>query len=310
MSLPRVSVCLLVYNHAHVLGAVVDSIRAQTLADFELIISDDCSTDDSWAVIQSYASRDARIKPQRTPRNLGMAGNANFACSAARSGYIALLHHDDLVDPRLLEKWIDVAERHPTTAFVFNDYRSYSDQASHVLEKRGFREVMNGREFLTRYLLSGWGSPVRGTALIRRECLDELGGFDEGFGLLSDIDLWMRFCGRWDVGYVAEPLIHVTHRRPDDYPKDYTAFSWQRMRILFQIHAAQWRKLSPSRTKRALQWLWFRARVSAEVVKWIGYAVARHKREMLRESPLGRTAFEFPIVNLFRSAALRFWGRG
>ena len=134
MASPRVSVCLLVFNHAHRLDAVVGSILAQTLADFELVISDDCSTDGSWEAIQSFQARDPRIRAVRTPRNLGMAGNANFACAAARAPYIALLHHDDVVDPRLLERWLDVADRHPHTAFVFNDYYSYSNTASHALE--------------------------------------------------------------------------------------------------------------------------------------------------------------------------------
>ena len=88
--------CLLTYNHVGVVGSTLDSVLDQTLAGFELIVSDDCSTDGTWELISARAARDGRIVAVQTPRNLGMAGNANFAASHSRRPYLALLHHDDL----------------------------------------------------------------------------------------------------------------------------------------------------------------------------------------------------------------------
>src|SRR5688572_9914371 len=113
-----VAACLLAYNHAHTLERAVRSVLAQDHQDFELVLSDDCSTDSTWEVVQQLASQDARMKPLRTPRKLGMAANANFAVSHTQSRYVALLHHDDVYASNLLDRWLDVAERHPSVAFV------------------------------------------------------------------------------------------------------------------------------------------------------------------------------------------------
>lgn len=75
----QVSVCLLTYNHAHLLESTLASIQQQTLTGYEIIVSDDCSTDGTWSLLQRLAAVDPRIRPLRTPTNLGMPGNANFA---------------------------------------------------------------------------------------------------------------------------------------------------------------------------------------------------------------------------------------
>lgn len=99
----NLAVCLLVYNHAHILNEVIISILDQTISDFEFIISDDCSTDDSYDIIIESARQDRRIIPLKTQKNLGMAGNANFAISKSKNKYIALLHHDDILSKDCFE---------------------------------------------------------------------------------------------------------------------------------------------------------------------------------------------------------------
>ena len=81
----KISVCLLTYNHAHLIESTIASILDQTISGYEIIVSDDCSTDNTWDVLQELAARDPRIKPVRTPHNLGMPGNANYAVSLTRS---------------------------------------------------------------------------------------------------------------------------------------------------------------------------------------------------------------------------------
>ncbi|MBK7629841.1 MAG: glycosyltransferase family 2 protein [Ignavibacteriales bacterium] len=88
----RISVCLLVYNHGHILAEIIEYILAQTYNDFEFIISDDNSTDYSRDIIQKYAVIHKNIKAIKTPINLGMAGNANYAISQSKGDFIALLH--------------------------------------------------------------------------------------------------------------------------------------------------------------------------------------------------------------------------
>ena len=92
----KISVCLLTYYHVKAIESTLQSILDQTITGYEVIVSDDCSTDGTWERILELAAKDARIQSIRTPHNMGMPGNANFAVSQSIRPYIALFHHDDL----------------------------------------------------------------------------------------------------------------------------------------------------------------------------------------------------------------------
>src|ERR1700693_4368630 len=96
------SVCLLTYNHVNVIESTLRSILHQTITGYEVMVSDDCSTDGTWERILEFATTDPRVKPIRTPHNMGMPGNANFAVARSDRPYVALLHHDDLYREDLL----------------------------------------------------------------------------------------------------------------------------------------------------------------------------------------------------------------
>ena len=296
------SVCLLVYNHSHILEEIIESILAQTLKDFEFIISDDYSTDSSWDIIQKYAGNYKNIKAIKTPMNLGMAGNSNYAISCAKGKFIALLHHDDTLDRTLLEKWINVIKKSENIAFVFNDYNLGNNIIYHRKMNYHFDEIMNGKIFLNNYLFKYWGCPVRGTTLIRKKYFDELGGMDEKFGMLADVDLWMRLSAKCDVGYVSEPLIQVRVERPANYPKDYTEFSWTRLFILFDIHSAN---INKNNYPHYFQYLFkrfvLRNKISFEIIKWHLYGLLRNKKEILRSYPREGTKLELLYVKFIRS---------
>lgn len=297
---PRVSVCLLAYNHASILADTVRSLLSQTMGDFELILSDDQSTDATWSVIRQLAATDPRVRAVQTPRNLGMAGNANYAVGLASAPYVALLHHDDLYSPELLERWLEVIESSDRIAFVANAYAFFD---SPKVDYHGFRRHHDGRDALERLLFPGWGCPVRGTALIRASAWRALGGMRERFGLIADVDLWMRLAARWDVGYVREPLITVRQERPDDYPEGYVRWSWPRMRLLYEIHGANRRDYFGSDTLRGrLEMVKYRLRVNADELRWLAYAVARRRTDILDDSDNVANEYELPGVVLLRKA--------
>lgn len=280
-----VSVCLLVYNHVGVLESTLDSVLAQSLTGFELIVSDDNSTDGSWELVRRRAAADRRITALRTPRNLGMPGNANFAVRHSTRPLLALLHHDDLYRPDLLEKWLGVMQRHPDIGFVFNSYAVY--EQARTYEHPFVAERLDGKRFLERHLFPRWGCPVRGTAMIRRSHFDAIGGLREQFGLLADVDLWMRLAARADVGYVPEPLISVRHARPDDYPETYrtATWSWRRQRYLYDIHAQnRLEYFDPATLRGRRELLEFRTRLSLETAKWLSYALVRRNWPMLDDA--------------------------
>jgi glycosyltransferase involved in cell wall biosynthesis len=302
----HVSVCLLTYNHAHLIESTLESILRQTLTSYEVIVSDDCSTDGTWAVILAAAKKDSRIRPVRTPRNLGMAGNANFAVGHSTGKYVALLHHDDVCRPDMLEKWTAALDLHEDAAFVFNPYGEDGSSVVHGEPMPG--DCFEGRWLLESYLLARWGCVVRGTAMIRRSAWAEVGGMRERFGLLADVDLWMRLAMKWRVAYVPEPLIAIRHVRPEDYPAEYkeSKWSWRRYRLLCEIHAENRLSYLDLRTiKGRIQWWTFRVRLSAETAKWLAYAVARRKKDMVRSCSESATAFDLWPLRIARWCLLK-----
>lgn len=284
--MPEVSICLLSYNHDHLLDKVITSILRQTFQNFELIISDDCSTDNSWDIISDFAALHSKIKPIKTTKNIGMAGNANFAFSFAKSKYVALLCHDDIVSKDLLAKWIQVIEKDNSIGFVFNNYSTGNNIAIHGQAGMNLKEIMNGEDFLKRFLLKQWGCPIRASALVRKSYLDKINGMNEIFGMLADIDLWMRLSAVSNVGYVKEKLIKVINVRKPDYPKDYTEFSWKRIFILFEIHSENINRVNfPNRFNYLIRRYVFRNKVSIEIIKWYLYAFYKKNIKIWEEFP-------------------------
>jgi glycosyltransferase involved in cell wall biosynthesis len=296
----QITVCLLTYNHAHLIESTLASIQQQTLSGYEIIVSDDCSTDDTWAILRRIATTDSRIRLIRTPRNLGMPGNANFAVAQSNRPYIALLHHDDLCRPDLLEKWVSVLERYPETGFVFNAY-GVAD-SDFVRRETLPGDCINGRWLLEHYLFPRWGCLIWGTAMIRRSAWERVGGMRLQFGLLADIDLWMRLAMLGPVGYVDEPIQMLRHARPEAYPEEYkSGWSWPKQRYLYEIHAANRRAYYSLDTMEG-RWHWwgFRVRLSLETAKWLTYAVVRRKRQMIATAGDSVTAHDLWFLKLYR----------
>ncbi|MDD9874658.1 MAG: glycosyltransferase family 2 protein, partial [Gammaproteobacteria bacterium] len=104
------------------IAAAIDSVRSQTLTDWEMIIVDDASTDASAAIVADYAARDRRIRPVSLPRPTGAAGARNTAMASARGRYIAFLDSDDLWFPDKLAKQIAFMTAH-NQAFTYTSYR-------------------------------------------------------------------------------------------------------------------------------------------------------------------------------------------
>ncbi|MEK6405916.1 MAG: glycosyltransferase family 2 protein [Acidobacteriota bacterium] len=298
----KIAVCLLTYNHVEVIESTLRSILDQTITGYEILVSDDCSTDGTWERILELAAEDPRIKPVRTPHNMGMAGNANFAVARSNRPYIALLHHDDLYRKDLLEKWAGVLDRYSDAAFVFNPYGVFESDFIHEYPMPS--ACINGKWLLEQYLFARWGCVVRGTAMIRREAWGRLGGMREQFGLLADVDMWMRLAASAAAGYVPEPVITVRRACPSYYPDIYKGSSWsfwRRQRFLYEIHASnRLDYLNLNTLLGRLQWWGFRLKLSYETTKWLVYAVVGKKPEMIASSHESVTRYDLWPLRVLR----------
>ncbi|MBR1485158.1 MAG: glycosyltransferase family 2 protein [Prevotella sp.] len=110
--MPKVSVLIPVYNTASYLGQCLDSLLAQTLSDIEIICVDDCSTDSSPSILQSYRQQDARVVVITSDQNMGLAKARNVALEHATGTFACMLDSDDWFSPDALEKAVEVFSKH------------------------------------------------------------------------------------------------------------------------------------------------------------------------------------------------------
>lgn len=116
---PRISIGLPVYNGEDYLALAIDSILAQTLTDFELIISDNASTDGTEKICREYAAKDSRIRYHRMPHNMGGAANYNNTLDMARGEYFKWAAHDDLIAPTFLAACSKVLDEQPDVVLAY-----------------------------------------------------------------------------------------------------------------------------------------------------------------------------------------------
>jgi GT2 family glycosyltransferase len=239
-----------------------------------------------------------------------MPGNANFAASHTRGKYIGLLHHDDIYRSDLLARWVGVAERNENVGFVFNEYNNVnlSHRRTHRNEGRDFTECMDGDVFLEDVFFGNrWGSPVRGTALVRRSCWEKVGGMREKFDLLADVDLWMRLANRWDVGYVDEPVITIRQDRPVSYPDQYKSgnFSWKRRRILYNIHKENVRLHYRRRIEHIIHKARLIIEVNYDIIWWSFNSIVNNQTNVIKEINENKTGLELLPISLILSAIIK-----
>ncbi len=220
---PFVSVCLLTYKRADVLGRSLDSLLAQTHTNFELIINDDKSPDETERIGRDYERRDSRVRYFKNAKNLRYAGNQNAAVDRARSEFVAIVHDGDIYRRDLIECWVKALVTHPTAALVFNSVE-VMDLCGRtvVVDRQSYAPLIPGLQLLEEMLQSP-GSPIFGIVMLRKSCLQAVGPFDTTLPTLADVDMWMRLLARYDAAYISEPLLKVAareinhHNRPNNW---------------------------------------------------------------------------------------------
>mgnify|MGYP005837720585 CR=1 FL=1 len=204
---PLVSVVIPTYNRAQFLREAIESVLAQTFTGWELIVVDNGSTDGTATLCASYGPKLTYLLEQRQ----GPAAARNRGIAAARGEFVAFLDDDDIWLPEKLARQLELMEQFPAAGVVGCGQRCMD---------------LSGRVFYTepgkpRYELAELKlrcGPVGTTsgALVRKACLEELGGFDEGLRFNEDWDLWLRIVRRYELRGVVEPLVV---RRIHDLPR-------------------------------------------------------------------------------------------
>ena len=217
MNSPIVSVIVPNYNHARYLSKRLESVLRQTFQDWELILLDDCSTDDSRSVIARYAT-DPRVRIEFNETNSGSTFKQwNRGVRLARGEYVWIAESDDSADSRLLETLMNAMSADDDIVYAYcrswkmnegDQTNGFGDWHLDSLDqgrwKRDF--VMDGRQHCRLYSVR---SPVvanSGAAVFRREVYESVGGADEALRLCGDWKLWAAMALKGKVAFVNQPL--------------------------------------------------------------------------------------------------------
>jgi len=197
LSKPLVSVIIPTYNRAHFLPDAIESVLAQTYKNWELIVVDDGSTDNTREVVARFGGQVCYLYQE----NKGCGAARNTGIEYARGEYIALLDSDDVWYPDKLALQVDLFKRFPGTGMV--------GCGCHWLNSQGARtgvslppELLDYRELKVRYAISGTPS----TVLINRKALESVGTFDPSLLRCQDWDLWLRIGKEFEIRSVRKVL--------------------------------------------------------------------------------------------------------
>ena len=195
---PRVSIVLPVYNVAPYIEATIASLLAQTLADFELLVLDDCSTDSTVARVETI--RDPRLKLIRNPHNLGRAGTDNAALLHVRGEFIAKMDGDDLCHPERLARQVAYLDQHPTVNVVGSFMQNFG--ASTYLTR--YPAAPADAQVLTLFTLpTGNPSAMLRTSLFREQGLR----YDATLRQTEDYDFCARYIRQLRIATIQEALV-------------------------------------------------------------------------------------------------------
>jgi glycosyltransferase involved in cell wall biosynthesis len=208
MSSPKVSVCIPTYNYGRYLAEAVESVLAQTFRDYELLVIDDCSTDETDEVMRGFAERDERIRYIRNAENLGMVENWNLCLRQARGEYIKYLFGDDLLSSKCaIEKMAAALDADPSISLV-GSARNIIDENSNPIKIRSFPSkdgVLEGGKVIflcLTHLVNYIGEP---SAVMFRK-LQGVRGFNCKYRQRVDLEMWFHLLEQGRYAFINDPL--------------------------------------------------------------------------------------------------------
>lgn len=206
------SVLMSVYNAAPTLGCAIDSILSQTFSNFEFIICDDASTDESWEIIQAYRLRDSRILAIRNEQNNGLAFSLNRCLKLAQGKYIARQDADDTSEPERLER---------TLNYLMEKDCPYAGCGVSVFDDKGVWSRRLYPEIITKHIIAQKNPFFHPTMIFKRETLEAVNGYRvaEITRRTEDYDLVMRMAGKGLIGNNLQEYLYNVYEPTKEYKK-------------------------------------------------------------------------------------------
>jgi glycosyltransferase involved in cell wall biosynthesis len=202
--MPKISVCIPTYNTARYLPQAIGSVLEQEFADYELVVCDNASTDETPEICGTF--RDARLRYLRFEERTNQSGNFNRCLKEARGEYFTLLHADDFVFPGFLADRAKRLDAHPTVGFVFGAVKIVDEKSKVTSTASRWPEdrVFHSSELLDSLLLGCIVSPP--SLMVRKSCADKVGFFRTDLTWGHDWEWTLRLAEQCGACYARQPL--------------------------------------------------------------------------------------------------------
>jgi len=198
-TMPLVSVVIPVFNGANYLPEAIESVLKQTYVNWELLVVDDGSTDETWEIIRSYGSVVRGIRKE----NGGVASALNCGLQAATGVFIAWLSHDDLFLPEKLERQVQFLQEHEQFRACYTDYYIIDAQGSTIteIESPYYPRIEAIKKLFAGVYING------SSMMVKRSCFEIVGLFNDRLRYTQDAEMWLRILNRFEIGRVPEKLL-------------------------------------------------------------------------------------------------------
>ena len=209
---PKLSVIIPLYNKAPYVRKALESVFAQTYTDYELIVVDDGSTDDSAAIAEDLLA--SRLSPFAfrllKQKNAGVSAARNKGFSVSSGDYIAFLDADDWWEPTYLEKMAKLIEDYPDAGLYASNYYYHKDGQNIIKVDIPTGYFNYPKEYFKNFAMPVW----TGATMISRNVFEEMGGFPLGIKLGEDFLLWAKIALHYKVAFWNEPLAYYNNTLP------------------------------------------------------------------------------------------------
>ncbi len=197
-----ISVIIPVYNSEKFIKETIESVLNQTYKDFEIIIIDDGSSDNSLKCVESFMKgTDIKVMKQN---NSGPSSARNLGIKSALGKYRAFLDSDDIMMPDRLELQVRALEEDRNIGLVYTDLMTFNESGIVYNSKKRYITPHSG-SVLNRLLVENF--ITTSTVMVRKECLDNVGYFDEKLKHSEDYKMWLKIAMKYKIGYVDLPLV-------------------------------------------------------------------------------------------------------
>lgn len=205
---PMLSVIMAVYNCDPFVSESIESILSQTFTDYEFIIVDDSSADDTLNLLTSYAAKDSRIILVKNEINLGLTESLNLAIEMSSGVFIARMDGDDISHPSRLAEQIACLLRNPEIVCV-GAQAKIIDEDGDIIED--WTKPLSSEEIKEKLVSEGGGQIIHPLATFRRTAFNQVGGYDSRYRLSQDYDLLLKFA---EIGELCNlPQFLLKYRR-------------------------------------------------------------------------------------------------